>query len=368
MIFFFAIMVVVFSMNNEILRILMMILITTLFVGMIMPLIKKIAIFVGAMDEPNERKVHKQVIPRLGGLGMFAGLLLGYMLFGEPSDLMNSILIGSFVIIITGFIDDIKPIPAKYKFIGQLIAACIIVFYGNLKMEDISAFGFYAEFGMFAEIITLFFILGCINCINLIDGLDGLAGGISAIYFLTIGIITTVKGYFGLEFVLCFVMLGSCLGFLFHNFNPAKIFMGDSGSMLLGLIISVVALLGFKTATLSSLVIPLLVLAIPILDTTFAIIRRKLKGESISKPDKFHIHHQLLNRNFSQRQTVIIIYIIDLLFATASIIYALGNQKFGYIIYGILLLIVVILVAKTDVVYEHNSKRKLNFKRNKKAN
>ena len=355
-------------MENIIIKVLSMVAISTLFVGIITPIIKKIAIFIGAMDIPNERKVHKNPIARLGGLGIFAGLLLGYMLFGEPSNLMNSILIASFVIIITGFIDDIKPIPAKYKFIGQIIAALIIVFYGKLVMNHINILGFYAEFGMFAEIITMFFILGCINCINLIDGLDGLAGGISGIYFLTIGIISLFKGNSGLELVLCFVMLGSCIGFLIHNFNPAKIFMGDSGSMLLGMIISVVALLGFKTATLSSLIIPLLVLAIPILDTAFAIIRRKLKGESISKPDKFHIHHQLLKRNFTQRQTVIIIYVVDLLFAAASIIYALGNPKFGYIIYGILLLIVIFLIAKTDIIYEHekhNTKEKIKKKRGK---
>jgi len=310
------------------------------------------------MDIPNERKVHKHPIPRLGGLGIFAGLLLGYILFGEPSELMNSILIGSFIIVMTGFIDDIKPIPAKYKFLGQIIAACIIVFYGGLKMEKIIAYSFYAEFGIFSEIITIFFILGCINCINLIDGMDGLASGISAIYFLTIGIITTVKGGVGLEFVLCFVMLGSCIGFLFHNFNPAKIFMGDSGSMLLGIIISVVALLGFKTATLSSLFIPLLVLSIPILDTTFAIIRRKIKGESISKPDKFHIHHELLNMNLSHKMTVVIIYIVDALFAATSIIYVLVNRKIGYILYGILLLIVAIFAFKTNVIFEQKSKKK----------
>ena len=357
-------------MENIIIKVLSMVAVSTMFVGLITPIIKKIAIFIGAMDIPNERKVHKNPIARLGGLGIFAGLLLGYMLFGEPSNLMNSILIASFVIIITGFIDDIKPIPAKYKFLGQIVAACIIVFYGKLVMTHINILGFYAEFGMFAEIITIFFILGCINCINLIDGLDGLAGGISAIYFLTIGIISLFKGNSGLELVLCFVMLGSCIGFLIHNFNPAKIFMGDSGSMLLGMIISVVALLGFKTATLSSLIIPLLVLAIPILDTMFAIIRRKLKGESISKPDKFHIHHQLLKRNLTQRQTVIVIYVVDLLFASASIIYALGNPKFGYIIYGILLLIVIFLIAKTDIVYEHdkhNLKELTNKIKNKKG-
>lgn len=334
-------------------KVLLMVLITSLFVAGITPFIKKIAIHIGALDIPNERKVHTTPIPRLGGLGIFLGLLVGYMLFGVPSEPMISILIAGFIIVITGMIDDIKPLRARTKFLGQLIAACIITFYGKLVLVDMSAFGFYVQFGFLAYPATIFFILGCINCINLIDGLDGLAGGISAIYFLTIGIISIMKQSFGLEFILCFVMMGSCIGFLVHNFHPAKIFMGDSGSMLLGLIISVVALLGFKSATLSSLIIPLLVLAIPILDTLFAILRRKLKGESIATPDKFHIHHQLLNRNFTQGQTVIIIYFIDALFATASIIYALGNPKTGYIIYGILLLIVVIFVYKTNVVFEH---------------
>lgn len=342
-------------MNYDVFEIVKMVLISTLFVGLITPFIKKIAIHIGALDIPDKRKVHTEPIPRLGGLGVFLGLLLGYMLFGKQSILMNAILIASFIIVITGMIDDIKPISAKTKFLGQIASACIIVFYGNLLLKDMNFWGINLDFGIFAYPITIFFILGCINCINLIDGLDGLSSGISGIYFLTIGIITTIKGNNDLAFVLCFVMLGCCIGFLFHNFNPAKIFIGDSGSMLLGLIISVVALLGFKTTTLSSLIIPLLVLAIPILDTLFAIIRRKLKGESISKPDKFHIHHQLLNMNFNQRQTVIIIYIVDALFAAASIIYALGNPKFGYIIYGILLLIIVMFVSKTNVVIEHKT-------------
>lgn len=342
-------------MNYDVFEIVKMVLISTLFVGLITPFIKKIAIHIGALDIPDKRKVHTEPIPRLGGLGVFLGLLLGYMLFGKQSILMNAILIASFIIVITGMIDDIKPISAKTKFLGQIAAACIIVFYGNLLLKDMNFWGINLDFGILAYPITIFFILGCINCINLIDGLDGLSSGISGIYFLTIGIITTIKGNNDLAFVLCFVMLGCCIGFLFHNFNPAKIFIGDSGSMLLGLIISVVALLGFKTTTLSSLIIPLLVLAIPILDTLFAIIRRKLKGESISKPDKFHIHHQLLNMNFNQRQTVIIIYIVDALFAAASIIYALGNPKFGYIIYGILLLIIVMFVSKTNVVVEHKT-------------
>jgi len=346
--------------NQELTRIIMMVLTTFVFVYLIIPFVRKVAVHVGALDIPDKRKVHKTPIPRMGGVGIFLGFLLGYMLFGEPSSIMNSILIGSFIIVLTGVVDDIKPLKASTKFIGQLVAALIIVFYGNIIMKDLSAFGLYIDFGIFAYPITVFFILGCINCINLIDGLDGLSGGISSIYFLTIGVIATIQGKLSLDCVLTFVMLGSTLGFLIHNFNPASIFAGDSGSMFLGFMIAVIALLGFKNVTMTSLIIPLLVLAIPILDTLFAIIRRTLKGESISTPDKFHIHHQLLRRNFSQKTTVLIIYGVDLLFAAASIIYFLKDRLLGYIIYGILLLIVVLFAVKTDVVVEHHYEEKEN--------
>ncbi len=357
-------------MEEVIKQIFPMVVIPFLFVLFVVPFVKQIAAHVGALDIPNERKVHKTPMPRLGGLAIFFGFLLGYMIYGTHSPQMNSILIGSFVIVLTGVFDDIKPLKASTKFIGQLVAACILVFYGNFVMSNISAFGITIDFGPFSYFLTLFFILGCINCMNLIDGLDGLAGGIASIYFLTIGIIATMQGKFGLDFVLTFVMLGSTLGFLVHNFNPASIFMGDSGSMFLGFIIATIALLGFKNVTMSSLIIPLLILAIPILDTLFAIVRRWLKGESLSTPDKFHIHHQLLNRNFTQRQTVLIIYVINILFAIASIVYVLKDALLGYIIYGILLLIVVLFVVKTNVVFEHpqESKKKKIFKLKKNNN
>ena len=352
-------------MNDILSRVLQMVILTFIFVVSIIPVIKKIAEHVGALDIPNERKVHTKPMPRLGGLGIYLGFLLGYMVFGEPSAIMNSVLIGSFIIVITGVMDDIKPLKASIKFIGQLVAALIIVFYGNLVIHELTAFGLTLSFGILAYPVTLFFILGCINCINLIDGLDGLAAGISSIYFLTIGIIAFIQQKLGLDCVLTFVMLGSTLGFLVHNFNPASIFMGDSGSMFLGFIISVIALLGFKNVTMTSLIIPLLILAIPILDTVFAIIRRLIKGESISKPDKFHIHHQLLKRNFSQRSTVLIIYLINLLFAFASIVYFLKDRTLGYIIYFILLAIVLTFVFTTNVVYEHKGRLKKIFKKNK---
>lgn len=346
-------------MNQDLfIHILKLICIPCLFVALVIPFIKTLAEHVGAMDIPNARKVHKNPIPRMGGLGIYFGFLLGYMLFGSQNAIMNSILIGSFVIVLIGVIDDIKPLKASYKFIGQLIAAIIVVLYGGILLKEISAFGFYLNFGIFAYPITIFFILGCINCMNFIDGLDGLASGISAIFFLAIGIIAVCKGQSGLAYTLTFIMFGCCTGFLIHNFNPASIFMGDSGSMFLGFIISVITLLGYKNVMMSSIIIPLLILAIPITDTLFAILRRKLKGESISTPDKLHIHHQLLNRNLGQKGTVLIIYLATALFASASIIYVLVDNELGYIIYGILLFILMIFALKTDIIISHGNNKK----------
>jgi UDP-GlcNAc:undecaprenyl-phosphate GlcNAc-1-phosphate transferase len=267
-------------------------------------------------------------------------------------------LIGSFILIITGLIDDIKPLKAKHKLIGQIAAALIVVFYGGILLKDISFFGINMNFTWSSYPITILFILGCINCLNLIDGLDGLAGGISSIFFLTIGVIAVIQGRTGLTVVITFIMLGSTLGFLVHNFNPAKIFMGDSGSMFLGFIIAVITLLGFKSIITSSIIIPLCILIVPILDTTCAIIRRKLKGESISTPDKSHFHHQLLRRNFGVKCTVLFIYLITALFSGASIIWLLVDSRVGYIIYSILMLLLMVFVIRTDILVEHKKEVK----------
>ena len=352
-------------MNAEIItKILLMIFIPFIVVVAIIPYIKKVASDIRAVDNHiGGRHIHKKPIPKLGGLAIFFGFLTGYIFFGIHSVTMNAVLIGSFIILIVGVIDDITELSAKTQFIAQFLAACVIVFYGNLLIENVSAFGIYLEFSYLSYPLTIIFIVGCINCINLIDGLDGLSGGISAIYYLTVGIIAAIQGKFGLDFILSFIMLGSVLGFLVYNFNPASIFAGNSGSMFMGFIISVIALLGFKNVTMTSLIIPVLIIAIPILDTIFAIIRRTIKGESPFKADRLHIHHQLLNRNLSQRTTVIIIYIIDLLFAIASLVYVLKDNNLGYIIYGILLVIVIIFVAKTDVVFDDNFKEKFKIRR-----
>lgn len=342
----------------EVKEIIYLIVIPFLFVLAITPFIKKVALHINAMDIPNARKVHKKPIPRLGGLGIYMGFLLGYMLMGSMSLRMNAVLIGSFIIVVTGIIDDINPIPAKIKFLFQLIAASVVAFYGKILLTDLSAFGFYIEFGKFSYLITIIFIVAIINCINLIDGLDGLATGLSSIYFITIGIV--IVGWhhsFGLDAYIAFIMLGATLGFLYHNFNPAKIFMGDSGSMFLGYIIAVIALLGFKNVTLTTLLVPICLLAVPVMDTLFAIIRRIVNKKPIDEPDKEHLHHQLLNLNLSHRNTVLVIYFIDILFATAMLTYILYDRTLGIVIYAILFIIVFIFVLKTNIIINHNKKK-----------
>ena len=347
-------------MQYEVLSALKIIGITFLFSVAIMPIMKKIAFHVGAIDEPRStegnRHIHKRRVGKLGGVGIFLSFLFGYMLFGEQSLRMNSILIGSFIVILTGIIDDIKPIRAYQKLLGHLIAASVIVFYGGILLSDITAFGFYINFGYWAYPITIFFIVACTNIINLIDGLDGLSGGICCIFYITIGIIGFYQARYGsLVMLLTFIMLGSTLGFLVHNFYPAKIFAGDCATFM-GFIISIITLLEFKGAALTSLFVPLMILGIPIMDTAFAIIRRLLKRQPIFAPDKEHIHHQLLGMNFSQRTTVLIIYGINILFALASIFYILKDPVIGRIIYIILFIIVAWFVFRTTIISEKNKK------------
>lgn len=323
-----------------------------------MYIMRKIAVHIGAVDVPRNdegnRHIHKISTPKLGGVGIFLAFLMGYMFFGEQSVKMNSILIGSFIMVFTGIIDDIKPIKARYKLLGHLLATFVIVFYGGILLDNISAFGINIDFGLWAYPITILFLVACSNIINLIDGLDGLSGGICSIFFITIAIIAFDQGrYNSLVLILTLIMLGSTLGFLLHNFHPAKIFAGDCATFM-GFIIGIITLLEFKGPALISFFIPISVLSIPILDTLFAIIRRLLKGQAPFQADKKHLHHQLLGMNFSPVVTVLIIYGINILFALASILFILVNPQYGAIIYIILFILVVWFVFHTSIISDKN--------------
>ena len=348
-------------MQNEIFEVLKIVVIVAVFTALLFPMVKWISYHVGALDYPNERKVHKKPMPVMGGLMIYLGFLFGYMLFAPQSTQMLAILIASFIVVITGILDVINPLRAREKLVGQVVAALIIVFYGKILLNDISFFGYYFDFGWLAYPITIVFIVAVMNCINLIDGLDGLADGISMIFFITIGVLAFIMHNLGsLEITIAFIMIGACLGFLIFNFNPAKIFMGEIGSMFLGFMIAVVCLLGFKAVTLTSLVVPMLILAIPILDTLFAILRRIIHHKPIYEADRQHLHHQLLNKKFSQKTTVLIIYAVSILFSSASVFYVLKDRKIGAIIYIILVLLITWVVLTTNIVTDN---AKLNLKK-----
>lgn len=340
--------------NEDINQIITIVATTFLFSAIIMPIMKKVAHHIGAVDVPRnsegERHIHNKPVPKLGGVGIFIAFLMGYMLFGRHSIKMNSILIGSFFVILTGIVDDINDLRASRKVLGQLAAALVVVFYGQIVLTDITLFGKYIEFGAMAYPITIIFIVACINIINLTDGLDGLSGGVTSIFYLTTGIICFYQGRIGtLEMILSFIMLGSTLGFLLHNFYPAKIFAGDC-SMFMGFMIAVISLLGFKTTALTSLFVPLMILGLPILDTAFAIIRRALKKQPIFSADKQHVHHQLLGMNFSQRTTVLIIYGVNILFASTSVLFVLKDAEAAKFIYCILAVLLIWFVCYTSVI------------------
>ena len=331
-------------------------------------MMKKVAIFLKILDIPNDpRKIQEHPVPLLGGLGIFFAFLLGYMLFAPKNNLMIAVLIGSFLIMLLGLFDDMTksetPMPNKYKVLVQLIVAAIVVFYGGLELTKVTLFGMTIKFTsvpLLPELISMLIIVATINAINLIDGL---CAGISSIYFLTIAIIGFILNKFGgLDIILSLIMLGSTLGYLVHNFPPARIYQGDAGSTFLGFMISVIFLLGFKTTTLTSLIIPLLILAIPIMDTLFAIIRRKLKGQSIDHADKEHLHHQLL-KHFSKKSSLLVIYAINIMFSLTTIFYVLGDKKIVAGCYVILIFIVLYFVLKTNIIFDWSkSKEKIKKK------
>ena len=300
--------------------------ISALFLSLLLtPVIKKVAFIVGAVDAPNARKVHTKTMPRLGGVAIFLSFLIAYALAivvggVKPTPFINAYLLGSLVIVFTGIIDDIRELSAKEKLLGQLIAGIIVVVYGfRVDFLHLPFAENVWHVGWLSIPITILWIVGVTNAVNLIDGLDGLAAGVSGIACISLLLVSLSMGNMSIALLLV-IMIGSIAGFLFYNFHPAKIFMGDSGSMFLGFSLSVFSLLELKQVTLLSFVIPILVLAIPLSDTFYAILRRILNRQPISKPDKNHLHHTLLHLGFSHRKTVLLIYGISLGFGLTAVL------------------------------------------------
>ena len=310
------------------------------------PGVKKLAIKVGAVDKPNARKVHTHAIPRLGGLAIYVGFMAAVLFCVPVRHELLGLLLGCTAIVALGIWDDICNIPAKVKLVGQIVAACIPIAFG-IQIEWLTnPFGTLIVLPELVAIpVTIFWIIGFTNTVNLIDGLDGLAAGVSFIASVSMFLLAYTMNQY-LPAMIIVAMAGAALGFLQYNFNPAKIFMGDTGSMLLGYTMAVAAVLGLvKTAATIALVVPLIALGLPILDTLFAIIRRKMSGVPIFQPDKGHLHHRLLALGMSQKQAVLIMYFVSIVLGivalyVAKVSYQTGNAKV------VVVLAVIIYTAK----------------------
>ena len=316
---------------------------------LVTPIVKQFAIKIGAIDKPNKRKVHQKVMARLGGLAIYIAFLIGYLILQPESPFILPILIGSFIIIVTGVLDDIFELSAKWKLLGQIAAALIVVL-GGVQLQFINLpFDGRLELGWLSIPLTILWIVAITNAINLIDGLDGLAAGVSSIVLVTITVLAFLDGNL---FVLMLgaILLGSTLGFLVHNFNPAKIFMGDTGALFLGFMISVISLLGFKNVTVFSLLIPAIILAVPISDTLFAIIRRIVHNQPLSAPDKSHLHHCLLRLGYSHRQTVVLIYAMSAFFGLAAVMLTLSTLWVSLMIVLVLVIVIELIVEQVGLV------------------
>lgn len=291
------------------------------------PVAKFVAYKIGAIDVPkDERRMHKKPIPRLGGLAVFMAFLATVLVLVPVDMELRGILLGSVIIVVLGMIDDARPLPAILKFVIQILAAIVVVLHGtridvvsNLNLFSASS---YLNLGFWSAPLTVLWIVAVTNAVNLIDGIDGLSVGVCTISSIALLIIAAIVSEFNVM-VITAAVAGACIGFLPYNINPAKMFVGDTGATFLGFVLSALSIQGmFKTYAILSLAIPFLILGLPIFDTAFAVCRRLLKGKNPMSPDRGHVHHRLIDMGFSQKQTVLILYIVSAILGAAAVLLA----------------------------------------------
>ena len=303
-----------------------------LYTLLLVPLVKRLALRFGALDKPNARKVHHVPIPLGGGLGVFGGYLLAMatVIALSPSfrqalttvtrSQLLGMTIGGLLIVIVGLIDDRFGMPAKVKFACQLLIG-LVMFYFGIRIDYLTVPFYGVVFlNSFESIaVTLFWIAGITNALNLIDGLDGLLAGVSLTVASVFFVVSLMKGQFVIVLVMA-CLAGCSIGFLRYNFNPAQIFRGDTGSLFFGLMFAGWSIIGLlkSTATFAFLM-PIFLMAVPIFDTTFAILRRLWNHKPIFQADKGHLHHRLMGLGFNQRQVVLIIYAINTAFGLCGL-------------------------------------------------
>jgi UDP-GlcNAc:undecaprenyl-phosphate GlcNAc-1-phosphate transferase len=295
------------------------------------PVVKSFANRIGAIDVPkDDRRIHDHPIPRLGGLAMFLGFLLSVVLFADITKQIQGVLLGSVVVVIVGVIDDIVPLKAWIKFLAQIIAALIAVLHGVvievLSNPNLLSAENYVNLGFLSVPLTVIWIVAITNSVNLIDGLDGLAVGVSGIGSATMLVIALLVAE-GNVAVIMAALAGACIGFMPYNMNPAKIFAGDTGALLLGYVLATMSVIGlFKVYAIISFAVPFLVLALPLFDTVFAFFRRILKGQNPMSPDRGHVHHRLIDLGLTQKQAVAILYCISTVLGLAAVVLTTSGE------------------------------------------
>ncbi|KOA18363.1 putative undecaprenyl-phosphate N-acetylglucosaminyl 1-phosphate transferase [Clostridium homopropionicum DSM 5847] len=310
------------------------------------PLIKKLAFKIKALDIPKDaRKIHKEPIPLLGGMAIYLSFLITMILKEGP--LVKSevgILLGATIIVVGGLIDDLKDLRPLFKLAFQVAAASVLIIFGVEIFRITNPFPIgsdYLNLGFLVVPITILWVVGVTNALNLIDGVDGLAAGVAFICSVTIFIIAVLNGRREAALFTA-ILSGAIFGFLPYNFNPASIFMGDTGAQLLGFLLAAISLEGtIKSATTFAIAVPILAFGLPIYDTLFAMIRRKMNGMPIMQADKGHLHHRLLDMGLSQRKVVLIMYLISAILGGISIVAMQISSTRSYF----LLTIVVVIIA-----------------------
>ncbi len=316
------------------------------------PIVKFLAERFGVVDVPKDnRRMHKKVMPLMGGLAMFYGFVVSIAVFVPVSRQLIGLFLGATLIVIVGIIDDKKNLHPLIKLIFQILAALIAIYFGHsIKFFSIPFDGNTAPFVVpspYAEIISVIWIVGMTNAVNFIDGLDGLAAGVSSIASLSILFISIIMGNASVTPIAA-ALVGCCVGFLPFNSNPAKIFMGDTGSTFLGYTLAVISIQGlFKGYALISFVLPMLVLGLPLFDTLFAIVRRLIHGQSPMTADRGHLHHRLIDMGLNQKQAVAIMYSISSLLGIGSVVMAARGVVQGIILMAsvIPILVVALFIA-----------------------
>lgn len=326
---------------------------------LVTPLARKLAIKVGALDVPKtERKIHKDSMPYFGGIAIYIAIISCMYVFLPSTKTNISVMIGASLLVLVGIVDDMYEMPAKIKLVFQIIAAIIAV-YGGVRIYFITNPFQTAGLSLLNSLsipMTIIWIVGITNTINLIDGLDGLAAGVSGIAALTLLLTIITKGY-SFVIVECAIVAGAAFGFLPHNFNPAKIFMGDTGSMLLGYMLSIVAILGaVKSVAAITLIVPIFAIGLPILDTFFAIVRRIINKKSIMEADKEHLHHQLMKKGLNHKQTVLVLYGISIFLGLTAVFISNSDTKTGIWVGVIVALLILILANKLNLIKKASRK------------